>query len=254
MANVRLALVSPIASGGVAHFLDTSTNYTAGKLFEWRNNGVVKASVAYNGDFVAAAGSFTTVTVGGAALKSGFSLAANELANIAGATNPLLDLNDTVAPTLKYGRVLYTVATNVLDIWSTADGATNYTDLQFNGGQLKITGATGALTQTAALSTGSINRRMDGGSGQFNQYLTGPTYTPAGAYVADALLFVTTALSGGMVFFTSNSGDYRFFYGSGNGTLGVTISGTTGGVTIASLAGTGTRTVVADANGVLSAP
>lgn len=49
MANVALGLTSQEASGSVAHYLDTSTNYTSGKLFSLRNNAVEKLSVAYDG-------------------------------------------------------------------------------------------------------------------------------------------------------------------------------------------------------------
>ena len=47
--DAGLGFVSPVASGGVAHFLDTTTNYTAGKLQSWRNNGSEKASITYEG-------------------------------------------------------------------------------------------------------------------------------------------------------------------------------------------------------------
>ena len=51
MANAYLALVSPVADTGVAHFLDTASAYTSGKLQSWRANGAEQASVDFEGSF-----------------------------------------------------------------------------------------------------------------------------------------------------------------------------------------------------------
>jgi len=51
MANAYLALVSPVADAGVAHFLDTASAYTSGTLQSWRANGAEKASVDFEGSF-----------------------------------------------------------------------------------------------------------------------------------------------------------------------------------------------------------
>ena len=52
MSADALGLVSSIADGGVAHFVD-SVAYTSGQLFEWRNGGVAKASVEWDGRMTA---------------------------------------------------------------------------------------------------------------------------------------------------------------------------------------------------------
>ena len=51
MANAYLALVSPVADTGVAHFLDTASAYTSGTLQSWRANGAEQASVDFEGSF-----------------------------------------------------------------------------------------------------------------------------------------------------------------------------------------------------------
>jgi len=51
MANAYLALVSPVADAGVAHFLDTAVAYTSGTLQSWRANESEKASVDFEGSF-----------------------------------------------------------------------------------------------------------------------------------------------------------------------------------------------------------
>lgn len=52
MANAYLALVSPIADAGVAHFLDTAVAYTSGTLLSLRANAVEQFSVGFDGRLV----------------------------------------------------------------------------------------------------------------------------------------------------------------------------------------------------------
>ncbi len=72
MADVYLALVSPIADGGVAHFLETRIQFTAGKLYSWRTGGVEKAFVDFKGSFFGAAITLTDLATmqGGAEIGS----------------------------------------------------------------------------------------------------------------------------------------------------------------------------------------
>jgi hypothetical protein len=58
MSNSYLALVSPIADAGVAHFLDTAVAFTSGKIQSWRTNAVEKASVDFEGTFTGHDGIF----------------------------------------------------------------------------------------------------------------------------------------------------------------------------------------------------
>jgi len=51
MADAFLALISPVADGGVAHFLETRIPFTSGKLFSWRTDRVEKAFVDFEGSF-----------------------------------------------------------------------------------------------------------------------------------------------------------------------------------------------------------
>ncbi|MEE8115414.1 MAG: hypothetical protein V3T23_13805 [Nitrososphaerales archaeon] len=51
MADAYLALISPIASGGVAHFSETRVPFTSGKLWSWRTDQVEKAFIDWEGSF-----------------------------------------------------------------------------------------------------------------------------------------------------------------------------------------------------------
>jgi len=90
MATGALGLVSAIADGGVAHFVDTSVTFTSGRLWEWKNAGAIKAYVDYAGVITAAgfvgpvngavgattpaAGAFTTLSASGASTLHDVSL------------------------------------------------------------------------------------------------------------------------------------------------------------------------------------
>lgn len=69
MANYGLGLSSPVATGGVAHKLDTTTTYTTGTLLSLRNNATERFVVDY-------AGAITTGSIGASAL-TGTTLASN---------------------------------------------------------------------------------------------------------------------------------------------------------------------------------
>jgi hypothetical protein len=56
MANAYLALVSPVADEGVAHFLDTDVAYTSGQLLVLRSNAVAKFTVEWDGTAIIANG------------------------------------------------------------------------------------------------------------------------------------------------------------------------------------------------------
>jgi len=91
MANVRLALTSPVASGGVAHYLDTSTTYSAGNLLELQNNTVAQFAVDYGGNVI----QLGNLSLGGTAVRS--STTGTKAINIFNGTAPAGTLTNGVS-------------------------------------------------------------------------------------------------------------------------------------------------------------
>jgi len=89
----------------------------------------------------------------------------------------------------------------------------------------------GDVTISKSLTNDVIRYTLNGGAGYIDFGLLGPSYSTSGAFVADSAGFYTSGLSGGINFYTANSGDIVFWYGSGNGTEGFRFSGTTGAIT-----------------------
>ena len=49
MANRGIGLISPVATGGVAHYVNTENTFSSGKLFSFRNNGTEKFYIGHDG-------------------------------------------------------------------------------------------------------------------------------------------------------------------------------------------------------------
>ena len=117
------------------------------------------------------------------------------------------------------------VTTRLSDVRTSSGGTQSSGGTAFVG-PLTIQGSGGAVgavpltvSTLTVLTTGTVAGRIDGGAGSIDLTVTGPTYSPSGVYVADGVVFVSTGLSGGLNFFTSNAGPIAFYAGTGDGTL-----------------------------------
>ena len=256
MTNVRLALVSPIASGGVAHFLDTSTSYTAGNLFEWRNNGVAKASLDYAGVLTATGfagalngtvGAITPASVAATTLSASGIAALNGGVTQTGSVDSNLDgltLRNTSAGTSAYIRMMMGTAAAPSTGRIIVYGSSHAT----LASQMWL--GTGVSSPLVLMTNGVASVTiLSGGASTFASTVavTGVASFAAGA-VATPSIARTGNLNTGLWFPALDT-----IAASTAGIERLRISDA-GAVTIANLAGAGSRTVVADANGVLSAP
>ncbi|MEE8114714.1 MAG: hypothetical protein V3T23_10205 [Nitrososphaerales archaeon] len=120
MSNAYLALVSPIADGGVAHFLDTAVAFTSGKLQSWRTDAVEQAFIDFEGSFDGHDGIFAgLVTVAETLTLTGALLSASDDGSALGASGTGwadLFLASGAVINFNAGNVIITHGSNTLAI------------------------------------------------------------------------------------------------------------------------------------------
>ena len=233
-ASPQLTLgVLNTTSGGILSYGSTSGSQT------WKPPAAAGAGVTIT--FPA-----TSVTLNAAGDLTGTTLAAGVTASSFTSVGTLTGLTTS-------GQIVTTIATATSVLYQ---HQTNTSGLIW-GLDIANT-ATSGTSSSAGIKLG--NNSDPDGRGQLQ--LTTQYYTPTGMFVADGLHLLTYGAGGVSIGSLHASGTTKIY--AGGATLAATFTGAntalagtlgvTGAITATNLAGIGTRTVVVDANGVLSAP